>query len=95
VTLGALDTAGSALGVAVSGMLNVLDIGTVLLGGSFALLSSWLLPNVMAEVEQRMLSAAWAPVTVRPAMLGPDAAVIGAALTSIDQIRREPASWLG
>jgi predicted NBD/HSP70 family sugar kinase len=94
-TLAALDAAGSALGIALSGMLNVLDIGTVLLGGSFALLSSWLLPNATAEIEQRVLSAVWAPVSVRPAMLGPDAAVIGAALTSIDQIRRKPGSWLG
>jgi predicted NBD/HSP70 family sugar kinase len=93
-TLAALDTAGTALGIALSGALNVLDIGTVLLGGSFALLSSWLLPNLATEIEQRVLTAAWAPANVRPAMLGPDAAVIGAALTSIDQIRRHPATWL-
>ncbi|GAB3423900.1 ROK family protein [Flindersiella endophytica] len=93
-TLAALETAGTALGIALAGALNVLDVGTVLLGGSFALLSSWLLPHLTPEIERRVLTACWAPVTVRPAMLGPDAAVIGAALTSIDQIRRHPATWL-
>jgi predicted NBD/HSP70 family sugar kinase len=93
-TLVALDVAGTALGVALSDMLNILDIDTVLLGGSFSLLSSWLTANVRTEIDQRVLTAAWAPVTVRPALLGPDAAVIGAALTSIDQIRQHPIAWL-
>jgi predicted NBD/HSP70 family sugar kinase len=94
ITLVALDAAGTALGIAVSNMLNILDIDTVLLGGSFALLSSWLTTNARAEIDQRVLTAAWAPVTIRPALLGPDAAVIGAALTSIDQIRQHPTAWL-
>jgi predicted NBD/HSP70 family sugar kinase len=93
-TLAALDRAGTALGIALSDMLNILDIDTVLLGGSFSLLSSWLTRNVKAEINQRVLTAAWAPITIRPALLGPDAAVIGAALTSIDQIRQHPIAWL-
>ncbi|MEV4106106.1 ROK family transcriptional regulator [Nonomuraea sp. NPDC049695] len=93
-TIAALDTAGTALGIALADMLNILDIDTVLLGGSFALLASWLTANARAEIDRRVLTAAWAPITVRPALLGPDAAVIGAALTSIDQIRRHPTAWL-
>ena len=94
VTLVALATAGTALGIALSDMLNVLDMDTVLLGGSFSILSSWLTADVKTEIDQRVLTAAWAPVTVRPALLGPDAAAIGAALTSIDQIRQHPVAWL-
>ncbi|MFG6200909.1 ROK family protein [Nonomuraea sp. JJY05] len=90
----ALDRAGSALGIALSGAVNVLDIDSVLLGGSFALLSSWLTDPVRAEIDRRVLTASWSPVTIRPTLLGPDAAVIGAALTSIDQIRRRPTTWL-
>ncbi len=93
-TLAALDTASTALGIALSDVLNILDIETVLLGGSYALLASWLIANARAEINQRVLTTDWAPVTVRPAILGPDAAVIGAALTSIDQIRKRPAAWL-
>ncbi|MGV9381200.1 ROK family protein [Nonomuraea sp. NPDC003707] len=93
-TIAALDAAGTALGIALADMLNILDIDTVLLGGSFSLLASWLTANARAEIDRRVLTAAWAPITLRPALLGPDAAVIGAALTSIDQIRRHPTTWL-
>lgn len=93
-TLAALEAAAHALGVALANVLNLLDIDTVLLGGSYALLSSWLVAGVEAEVNQRVLSAAWAPITVRPATLGPDAAAIGAAAMVIDRIGADPAAWL-
>jgi predicted NBD/HSP70 family sugar kinase len=93
-TLAALDTAATALGIAIANVLNLLDIDTVLLGGSYALVSSWLVTGVEAEINQRVLSARWAPVTVRPATLGPDAAAIGAAMAVIDRIRRDPTDWL-
>lgn len=93
-TLAALDTAATALGIAAANVLNLLDIDTVLLGGSFALLSSWLITGVETEINQRVLSARWAPVTVRPATLGPDAAAIGAAMAVIDRVRRDPTAWL-
>ncbi len=93
-TIAALETAGTMLGIALSDLLNILDIDTVLLGGSYSLLASWLIANARTEIAQRVLTASWAPITVRPAMLGPDAAVIGAALTSIDQIRQRPAAWV-
>lgn len=92
--LAALDTAASALGVALANVLNLLDIDTVLLGGSFALLSAWLIEGVEAELHQRVLSAAWAPIAVRSAIVGPDAAAIGAGLAVVDRIRRDPAAWL-
>jgi predicted NBD/HSP70 family sugar kinase len=93
-TLAALESAAHALGVALANVLNLLDIDTVLLGGSYALLSSWLVAGVESEVNQRVLSAAWAPITVRPATLGPDAAAIGAAAAVIDHIGADPAAWL-
>ncbi|WP_081913549.1 ROK family transcriptional regulator [Glycomyces sp. NRRL B-16210] len=93
-TLAALEGAAHALGVALANALNLLDIDTVLLGGSYAVLSSWLLAGVEAEVNQRVLSAAWAPITVRPATLGPDAAAIGAAAMVVDWIGADPSAWL-
>jgi predicted NBD/HSP70 family sugar kinase len=93
-TLAILESAGVELGVALSDTLNIVDIDTVLLGGSFALLSAWLSPAITAEINQRVLTTAWCPITVRPALLGPDAAAVGGALTAIDQIRRHPADWL-
>lgn len=93
--LAALDRAATALGTAISALINIVDVDTVLLGGSYSLLASWLSGPIEAEIRQRVVTAGWAPVEVRPAPLGPDAAVIGAALTAVDEVRRDPASWLG
>lgn len=93
-TLAAFDSAARALGIAIANVLNLLDIDTVFLGGSYALLSSWLSAGIEAELAQRVLSARWAPITVRPATLGPDAAAIGAGLVVVDRIRRDPGAWL-
>lgn len=93
-TLAALDTAGTALGIALSDLVNLLDLDTILLGGGYSLLSSWLLDNIQTELTRRVLSAQWSTIDVRPALVGPDAAVIGAALTVIEQVRQNPATWL-
>jgi predicted NBD/HSP70 family sugar kinase len=93
-TLSALDSAGVALGIALSDLVNLLDFDTILLGGSYSLLSSWLVDNIRSEIERRVLSSQWSSIEVRPALLGPDAAVIGAALTVIEQVRQNPSSWL-
>ncbi|MFB9662975.1 ROK family protein [Glycomyces mayteni] len=93
-TLAALETAASALGVALANVCNLLGVDTVFLGGSFALMDSWLSAGVQAELSQRVLFADWAPVTVRPATIGPDAAAIGAALAVVDRISADPSAWL-
>lgn len=90
----ALRGAGEALGVAVAGVVNLLDIDTVVLGGIFAPLARWLRSEVEREVARRVLTAAWAPVTVRPSVLGPDAAVVGAAGSVVREVLTHPARWL-
>jgi predicted NBD/HSP70 family sugar kinase len=92
--LTALDRAGQAMGIAISALVNIIDVDTVLLGGSYSLLASWLTDGIERELRERVLTSAWAPVEVRPAPLGPDAAVIGAALSAVDNVRRDPNSWL-
>ena len=93
-TLAALERAGTALGIALSDLVNLVDVDTILLGGSYAVLASWLTDRIRTELRRRALSTRWAPMEVRPALLGPDAAVIGAALTSIDRVRQTPSWWL-
>lgn len=93
--LRALTAAGSALGVAVAGVVNLLDVDTVVLGGVYAPLAPWLVPAVTAEVAQRVLTARWAPVTVRASRLGGDAAVVGAAGSVVRTVLEHPARWLG
>jgi predicted NBD/HSP70 family sugar kinase len=90
-----LTTAGTALGVAVAGVINLLDIETIVLGGMYAPLARWLTPPVESEIRRRVLTAAWSPVTVRPAVLGGDAATLGAAGSVVRGVLEHPARWLG
>jgi predicted NBD/HSP70 family sugar kinase len=92
--LRALHEAGSALGVAVASVVNLLDLDTVVLGGGYARLAPWLRPPVLAEISRRVLTAAWSPVTVRPAALGAEAAATGAAGSVVRRIVARPAGWL-
>ncbi|MBO0870460.1 MAG: ROK family protein, partial [Micromonosporaceae bacterium] len=92
--LDALAQAGTALGVAVAGVVNLLDVGTVVLGGGYALLEPWLAGPVRDQLAQRVLTAGWSPVTVRASALGTEAAVVGAAGSIVEGIRADPAGWL-
>jgi predicted NBD/HSP70 family sugar kinase len=91
---GRLPLAGSSLGVALAGVVNMLDVGTVVLGGIFGPLAPWLGPAVEAELGRRVLTSAWAPVTVRASALGPAAAAVGAAGAVVRDVLAEPAHWL-
>jgi predicted NBD/HSP70 family sugar kinase len=92
--LAALAGAGTALGTAVAALVNLLDVGTVVLGGSYAPLLPWLRDGVELEIARRVLTSTWAPVTVRAATLGADAAIIGAAGAVVRAVRDDPARWL-
>ncbi|MEV4639398.1 ROK family protein [Actinoplanes sp. NPDC049548] len=90
-----LTTAGRALGTAIAAVVNLLDIGTVVLGGIYAPLLPLLRPAIGAEVDRRVLTAEWSPVELRAARLGPDAAMRGAAGAVIRSVLEDPAGWLG
>ncbi|MDZ5446022.1 ROK family transcriptional regulator [Micromonospora sp. 4G57] len=90
----ALADAGTALGVAVAGVVNLLDLDTVVLGGGYAPLAPWLQPPVVAELSRRVLTAAWSPVTVRPAALGARSAAVGGAASVVRRIVDRPVGWL-
>lgn len=89
-----LEEAGSAIGVAAAAVVNLLDVQTVVLGGIYAPLAPWLAGPVSREISERVLTAQWAPVTVRESMLGASATVVGAAGSVVRGIRDSPASWL-
>jgi len=92
--LTALSAAGSALGVAVAAVVNLLDVRTIVLGGSYASLLPWLRDPIAAEADRRVLTAAWSPVRLRAATLGPDAAMRGAAGSVVHALLDDPAAWL-
>jgi len=92
-TVDALESAGTALGLAVAGVINVLDLDAVVLGGVLAPLAPWLVGPVDRELRRRVLTSAWSPVRVRACALGADAAVLGAAGSVVREIHAEPARW--
>jgi predicted NBD/HSP70 family sugar kinase len=75
-------------------VVNLLDLGVIVLGGGYAPVFARLRAGIEAELRRRVLTADLAPVTLRPATLGPDAAMRGAADTVIRAIRDDPAAWL-
>jgi predicted NBD/HSP70 family sugar kinase len=90
----ALEAAGSALGVAAADVINLIDVDTVVLGGSYAVLAPWLADPIGREITDRVLTAQWAPVAVRASMLGETATVVGAAGSVVRAIRDAPSGWL-
>jgi predicted NBD/HSP70 family sugar kinase len=90
----ALDVAGHALGVALAGAVNMLDVTDVALGGVFASLATWLAPAVAAELDSRVLASRWSAPRVRSSALGGRAAVRGAAEAALEAVREHPARFV-
>jgi predicted NBD/HSP70 family sugar kinase len=86
----AVRSAGRWLGIALSAAINVLDVPTVVLGGSYAVLEPWLREPLGAELDTRVLSAACEPVRVLRSALGREAAVRGAAASIVQAIIDDP-----
>jgi predicted NBD/HSP70 family sugar kinase len=79
--LAAAGSAGRALGVALAGAVNLLDVPVVVLGGAYPRLGRSLVAAVEQEIAGRVV---WrSPVAVRASALGEDAALRGAALSVV------------
>jgi predicted NBD/HSP70 family sugar kinase len=85
----ALRDAGSALGIALTGAVNLLDPESVVLGGALAGLSPWLLPSLESELTGRTTGPA-CPVAVSG--LGPEGPLLGAAHSVVRAVLDDPAS---
>jgi predicted NBD/HSP70 family sugar kinase len=92
--LAALAEAGQALGIALAGALNLLDLDAVVLGGLHASLAPWLVAPIETELDRRMIGSPLSRPEVRASALGGDAAVLGAAWSVLDRVLDDPASWL-
>lgn len=82
--LAAINRAGAALGVALAGVVNMLDVPVAILGGMYARLGPWLAPALQDELARRVVSGRG--VEVRASTLGPDAAMLGAAGAVVDAV---------
>lgn len=91
----AVEEAGQAVGLASSSALNLLDLDTVVLGGSYAQMFDVLGPTVHAILTERVLAARWVPVRVESAVSGDFASLTGAAMRVVDRVVTHPTPWLG
>ncbi|RZB20008.1 ROK family transcriptional regulator [Streptomyces sp. F001] len=85
----ALRDAGEALGVALTGAVNLLDPESVVLGGALAGLAPWLLPSLRSELAGRTAGPA-CPVSV--SRFGPEGPLLGAAHSVVRAVLDDPAA---
>jgi predicted NBD/HSP70 family sugar kinase len=90
----ALETAAWALGIALAGVINVLDIPTVVLGGYLGELAPLLCPRLEQHLSRRVLSARWRRLDVEGADDAPAAGATGAAFSSLANVLADPGRWL-
>ncbi|MDQ1742527.1 MAG: hypothetical protein QOE23_866 [Pseudonocardiales bacterium] len=88
--LAAVAQAGSALGVGLASLLNVLDLPNVVLGGVYARLFAAITPALAEQLDRRAVAPRGAGRLLRSA-LGIDAAVRGAAAAVLERTLRDPA----
>ncbi|MEU5776800.1 ROK family transcriptional regulator [Streptomyces venezuelae] len=84
----ALSDAGAALGIALTGAVNLLDPQAVVLGGALSRLAPWLLPPLEQELSER---TAGRTCGVRVSEIGPDGPLLGAAHSVARAVLDDPA----
>ncbi|MHA5053433.1 ROK family protein [Streptomyces sp. SD15] len=88
----ALRDAGTALGIALTGAVNLLDPQAVVLGGALSGLSPWLLPSLESELARRTAGPA---CTVSVSKLGPEGPLLGAAHSVVRAVLDDPSAVAG
>lgn len=88
----ALDAAGRALGIALSGAVNLADPETVVLGGAYADLAEWLIPGMQTELGARVKIRPWEPEGLVVSGLKREGPVIGAATNVVQRLIEDPFS---
>ncbi|MFF9896849.1 ROK family protein [Streptomyces longispororuber] len=84
----ALRDAGTALGIALTGAVNLLDPRAVVLGGALSRLAPWLIPNLEEELGRRTAGRG-CPVNV--SRIGSDGPLLGAAHSVVRSVLDDPA----
>ncbi|MFD9206094.1 ROK family protein [Streptomyces sioyaensis] len=93
-TVRALHEAGTALGIALAGAVNLLDPQAVVLGGALAELAPWVLPSLERELARRTTLATTdgrggGPL-VTVSHLGADGPLLGAAHAALQAVLNDP-----
>jgi predicted NBD/HSP70 family sugar kinase len=90
----AVDRAAWALGWAVGGAINIVDVPVVVLGGHLREIASLLRPRLEATLRERVISAGWVPPTIETAGADPTPGAVGAAYRELERVIADPARWI-
>lgn len=93
VALASLESAGAALGVALAGVVNVVDVPHVVLGSHYGALVEWMSEPVLTQLRRRVIAAPWTDLGVTAACAGEYPAMTGGALGVLEQILDDPFAW--
>ncbi|WP_309081386.1 ROK family transcriptional regulator [Zhihengliuella sp.] len=85
---------GTRLGLALSQVLNIVDLPLVVLGGYFRELAAEITPFVAAELEARALAAEAGDLRVETAAGLAEPSLRGAGLRAIQPVFDDPAAWV-
>ena len=91
----AVTGAARALGIALAGVLNVVDIPAVVLGGHLGQVAELLRPELEHQLRSRVLSARWVTPTIVAGSADVAPGARGAALLELSNVLADPATWLG
>lgn len=91
----ALAGAGAALGTALAGAVNLIDPEAVVLGGAYAELAEWLLPEMRRELAERVTVRPWDREALLASALGRGGPLLGAALVTVRRILDDPGLLIG
>ena len=89
----ALANAGHALGQALAGVVNTVDISQVYLGGLVAETAFYLLPTLHEELETRVLQAPWYAPAIDILPSSEDLSLRGGAFQILERILDDPIHW--
>ncbi|MDD9206739.1 ROK family protein, partial [Georgenia sp. 10Sc9-8] len=90
----AVERAAWALGVALADLVNIVDVGEVVLGEAFAPLMDLLRPGIEEQLRVRTLSRPWNVVRLRSSSAMRAPATTGGAFRALDSVIRDPAGWI-
>lgn len=89
-----LETSAKALGAALAAVVNLLDVSTIVLGGSVTKLLDQSEDVVYATLQKRSMAARRNPMTIIASEAGEDASVRGAAYVALERVIGNPAEFL-
>jgi len=90
-----VDEAARNLGIVIAGVLNLMNPGSVIVGGSLARLGDRLLVPLSEAVADRTLVASAAASRIRTSELGPRATALGAATHVLAAALADPCLFPG